>query len=115
MSDIDWYNTDGSLMSDDDWNRGFAKSFAVYLNGEAILTLDARGERVVDDSFLVLFNAHDEPVRFAMPDNLADLEWGIVLHSAIGLNDTLPVEAPLAGDVEGWSVVLLKKHNGKSQ
>ncbi len=102
-------------MSDDDWNRGFAKSFAVYLNGEAIPTPDAKGVRVVDDSFLVLFNAHDQPVRFAMPDDLADLEWDIVLHSAIGLNGPLPVDAPLAGDVEGWSVVLLMKHNGKSQ
>ncbi|MFV2000722.1 MAG: glycogen debranching protein GlgX [Acidimicrobiia bacterium] len=115
MPDIHWYNTDGSSMSDDDWNRGFAKSFAVYLNGEAIPTTDAKGGRVVDDSFLVLFNAHDQPVRFAMPDDLADLEWEIVLHSAIGLNGPLPVDAPLAGDVEGWSVILLMKHNGKSQ
>ncbi|MCL1593841.1 MAG: glycogen debranching protein GlgX, partial [Actinomycetia bacterium] len=58
--DIAWYNTDGTPMSDDDWNRGHAKSLAVYLNGNAIPTLDARGERVIDDSFLVLFNAHSE-------------------------------------------------------
>jgi len=112
MDDIAWYNTDGSLMSDDAWQRGYAKSLAVYLNGRAIATSDERGERVVDDSFLVLLNAHSEPVRFTMPEELADLEWEIMLYSAMGLAAPLPVESPETGDVGEWSVVLLRKKNG---
>jgi isoamylase len=110
--DIAWYNTDGSLMSDDAWRRGYAKSLAIYLNGKGIPTTDERGARVVDDSFLVLFNAHSEPVRFTMSDELADLEWEIMLYSAMGLATPLPVDSPETGDVEGWSVVLLRKRNG---
>jgi len=110
--DIVWYNTDGSAMSDGDWKKGYAKSLAVYLNGNAIEIPDDRGKRVIDDSFLVLFNAHSEPVRFTMPDDLANLDWEIVLYSATGLAAELPVEAPETGDVAGWSVAVLRKSNG---
>lgn len=110
--DIAWYDTDGSPMSDDDWRRGYAKSFAVYLNGRGILTPDERGQRVIDDSFLVLFNAHSEPVHFTMPEDLVGLQWEIVLYSAMGLGAEIPDEAPVEGDVEGWSVLLLAKRNG---
>jgi glycogen operon protein len=99
-------------MSDDAWRRGYAKSLAIYLNGQGIPTTDERGERVIDDSFLVLFNAHFEPVRFTMPDDLVDLEWEIMLSSAMGLETPLPVDSPETGDVEGWSVLLLRKRNG---
>ena len=40
----------------------------VFLNGDAIAEPDARGERIIDDSFLLLFNAHHEAVDFALPD-----------------------------------------------
>lgn len=113
-ADIAWYNTDGTLMSDDDWKRSYAKSLAVFLNGEAIQTPDARGGRVVDDSFLVLFNAHSEPVSFTMPDALRSSTWEFVLYSATGLSEDLPAEAPETGDVAGWSVVVLKKRNGST-
>ena len=113
--DIAWYNTDGALMSDTAWRRGYAKSLAIYLNGRGIPTTDEYGSRVIDDSFLVLFNAHSEPVHFTMPDDLAALEWEIMLYSAMGLGAPLPVEAPEKADVEGWSVVLLRKRNGNTE
>jgi isoamylase len=113
--DIAWYNTDGALMSDTAWRRGYAKSLAIYLNGRGIPTTDEYGSRVIDDSFLVLFNAHSEPVHFTMPDDLAALEWEIMLYSAMGLGAPLPVEAPEKSDVEGWSVVLLRKRNGNTE
>jgi isoamylase len=110
--DIAWYEPDGHSMSDEDWQRGYAKSLAVFLNGQGIPTPDDRGMKVVDDSFLVLFNAHSDPVRFTMPEELADLHWEIVLYSATGLGVDLPIEAPETGEVEGWSVVVLRKQNG---
>ena len=113
-TDIGWYNTDGTPMSDHDWRKGYAKSLAVFLNGEAIQAPDARGNRVVDDSFLVLFNAHAESVHFTMPADLRAFTWEFVLYSATGLGQELPVEAPETGDVAGWSVVVLKKRNGSA-
>jgi glycogen operon protein len=65
--DIKWFTPEGQEMSDEDWAVGYAKSIGVFLNGEGIADPDMRGERVVDDSFYVLFNAHHEPLDFVLP------------------------------------------------
>ena len=54
-------------MSEEEWAIGFAKSIGVFLNGKAIPTRGPRGERIVDDSFYVIFNAHHEPLVFTLP------------------------------------------------
>jgi isoamylase len=72
LHDIGWFKPDGALMSDEEWAVGFAKSIGVYLNGNAIPSLDERGQRIVDDSFYLLFNAHHEPMSFTLPGP----EWG---------------------------------------
>jgi glycogen operon protein len=79
--DIAWLRPDGSQMSDDDWNTSFAKSLAVFLNGDLIASRDPRGRQVVDDSFLVLFNAADHSVSFTMAEALPG-QWQLVLDTA---------------------------------
>jgi len=39
----------------------------MFLNGQAILTPGPHGEEVSDDSFMLLFNAHDEDRAFKLP------------------------------------------------
>ncbi len=70
--DIAWFTPQGTTMTEEDWNVGYAKSIGVFLNGEAMAEPDARGERVVDDTFLWLVNAHFEPLVFT----LCTEEWG---------------------------------------
>jgi len=77
-------------MTDDDWDSGFAKSVAVFLNGEGIREPDARGERITDASFFLLFNGHHEPIDFVLPDLGAGERWEIAVDSA----------APMLGDVD---------------
>lgn len=72
VPDIAWFRPDAQPMTDDDWQTGFAKSLAIFLNGRAIQTPDSQGEKVFDDSFYLLFNAHSEPVAFKLPDP----NWG---------------------------------------
>ena len=67
LPDIAWFAPDGSEMTEEDWESGFAKSVAVYLNGQGIPDLDERGQRVTDDSFVLCFNAHHEPIEFTLP------------------------------------------------
>ncbi len=57
-------------MSDEQWNVDHARTVTMFLNGDAITEPDRRGQRIVDDSFLVLFNAHHEPLPspHRMPD-----------------------------------------------
>ena len=79
--DIGWFTPAGEMMSEEDWSVGFAKSLTVFLNGQAIPTPNSRGERVVDDTFLVLFNAHHEPLPFTIPGDTFGKSWRVVLNT----------------------------------
>jgi len=80
--EIHWFKPDGTEMLPEDWDNGYAKSLGVFLNGQAIPSPDQRGERIVDDSFLLLFNAHHEPLEFTLPDMPTCSRWRRVLDSA---------------------------------
>jgi isoamylase len=115
VRDLGWFRPDGELMSDEDWQSGFARSLGVFLNGDAIPGLDPRGERVVDDTFYILFNAHHEPIPFRLP---ARADWGErwtkVFDTALdGVKQT--DETFTAGGevpVEGRTVVVLMRLAG---
>jgi isoamylase len=82
VSDIVWFRPDGVEMSDEDWQEGFAKSFAVFLNGEALREQDADGNIVRDDSFLLMFNAHHEPLAFTVPPESFGTGWRMAVNTA---------------------------------
>jgi glycogen operon protein len=88
-------------MTDQDWEAGFGRSIMVFLNGTAIPDLDARGERVVDDSFLLCFNAHDDDITMTVPGGEYGEEWAIVLDSATGEVFRRSVGGVLVGGVAG--------------
>jgi glycogen operon protein len=110
VADIGWYRPDGQQMDDDDWESGFAKSVTVFLNGEAINEPDARGERIVDDSFFLLFNAHHEPLGFVLPEG----DFGDSYVVEVDTAQPVPVEdrtVKPGGDVtvEARSIVVLRR------
>lgn len=70
-------------MSDEDWS-GSDRCITVFLNGEGIPDLDARGQRVTDDSFLLVFNAHHEDVRVTLPGTGYGGQWAVVLDTDTG-------------------------------
>jgi len=81
VGDIAWLTPSGRHMTDDDWAAGYAKAVAVFLNGEAIIEPDARGERIVDESFLLLFNASEDELEFTLPDGVYGHGWILVLST----------------------------------
>ncbi|MER6795855.1 glycogen debranching protein GlgX [Amycolatopsis mediterranei] len=101
LRDIAWFTPAGDEMTDQDWEAGFGRSIMVFLNGTAIPDLDARGERVVDDSFLLCFNAHDDDITMTVPDGEYGDEWAIVLDSATGEVFHRSVGGVLVGGVAG--------------
>ncbi|WP_103339960.1 glycogen debranching protein GlgX [Amycolatopsis sp. CA-126428] len=101
LRDIAWFTPAGDEMTDQDWEAGFGRSIMVFLNGTAIPDLDARGERVVDDSFLLCFNAHDDDITMTVPDGEYGEEWAIVLDSATGEVFHRSVGGVLVGGVAG--------------
>jgi isoamylase len=106
--DIGWYKPDGRPMSDQDWNPGFAKSLGAHLNGRAISCPGPRGERIEDDSFYLLFNAHHEPVTFTLPSAVGT-GWKTVLATAEEVAAGSPIaESGRALIVEARSLVVLR-------
>lgn len=81
VSDIGWFLPDGLSMEEENWGDGFAKSFGVFLNGEALTAPGPRGERIVDDSFYLVFNAHWEKVMFRLPSPEHGSRWTKVLDT----------------------------------
>jgi glycogen operon protein len=82
VRDIAWFTPGGQEMSDDDWNVGFAKSLVVYLNGDAIPSRGPKGEAIVDDTFLLCFNAHYEAMTFTLPPQQFGDRWHRVIDTA---------------------------------
>ncbi|HEX4905867.1 MAG TPA: glycogen debranching protein GlgX [Acidimicrobiales bacterium] len=115
VPDIGWFTPDGSEMSQDDWDKGFAKSLGVFLNGDAIQSVDEHGDAVTDDSFLILFNAHYERMDFVMPERFGQ-QWSIVLDTAEALPPSVDptaeqrlVKATETLAAESRSLVLLRR------
>ncbi len=111
LADIVWFTPAGAEMSDEDWDAGFARSVMVFLNGRAITTVDTRGERVVDDSFLLLLNASHEDLAFTLPSDEYGEGWHVVLDTAGPLAaDEAPAVKPGSDvDVEGRSMLVLQR------
>jgi len=80
ITDIGWYRPDGEPMSEEDWRVGLKESIGVFLNGDALNSLDPRGEPVSDDSFYIAFNAHHEDAVFALPRDL-NRDFAVVLNT----------------------------------
>ena len=98
LSDIAWFTPAGEEMTDDDWAAGFAKSLSVFLNGDAISEPDPRGERIADDSFLLLFNASELDLEFCIPPQRYGEQWLKVLDSAVPLSALADTPAAKPGD-----------------
>ncbi|MBD0336803.1 MAG: hypothetical protein ICV62_15040 [Cyanobacteria bacterium Co-bin13] len=81
VNDISWHNPDGSLMTQEQWDVGYAKSMAVFLNGDRIPSPGPQGERVSDDSFLMFFNAHYETIEFNLPEAFQSDRWAMEIDT----------------------------------
>jgi isoamylase len=106
--DLGWCKPSGTEMGDTDWDAGFASSVGLFLNGEAITDHDRRGQRVTDDSFLLLFNAHDEPIEWTLPTQWGE-EWEAVLDSSDPDRAGEVVESSATLPVAERSVVVLRR------
>lgn len=111
ISDIAWYNYDGSEMGEEEWNSGFAKSMAVFLNGQEIPRVNAQGQRIMDESFLVIFNAYWEMLEFSLPEVMKHQEWQVVIDTK---EPSFVQDGPVYTDdkkvpVTGRSVVVLRR------
>ena len=85
----------GEPMEDGDWNAPGAKAIGMYLNGHGIAGLDATGNPIVDDHFLLYFNAGPEDVTWSLPPEEYAAAWDEIIDTAAAaLRATPPHPAP---------------------
>jgi glycogen operon protein len=105
VNDIAWFRPDGQEMSGDDWQQDFARSFAVFLNGGELPELDEDGRPIEDDSFLLIFNAHHDPIEFTIPGESYGRSWHVEVDTTVsGGNQSLAAGSSLT--VTGRSLIV---------
>ncbi|MGB3286092.1 glycogen debranching protein GlgX [Mycolicibacter algericus] len=108
VRDIAWLTPAGHEMTQQDWDSEFGRCVMVFLNGEALPEPDARGRRIVDDSFLLCFNAGETPVDFVTPDGGYAQGWRAVIDTADAAGRSeLSVEAGHTVTVAARSLIIL--------
>jgi glycogen operon protein len=75
VKDILWLRPDGHEMTDEQWNQESARTLGVFLSGSSVDEVDERGQRLTDDNFLLLLNAHHEEVPFSLPTVASGMVW----------------------------------------
>ena len=110
VKDLTWFRPDGKEMTEEDWNNPETRCLGLRLAGDAIEEVDARGERIVDDTLLILLNAHYEPITFFLPAHRPKMRWELVLDTreahADGRGRSLRGGASY--EMEGRSLVLFR-------
>jgi isoamylase len=82
LPDVWWFRPDGRRMTQRDWQTDVNHTLGVFLNGQEIVDVTPEGERIVDDSFLLMFSAHFDDVRFTLPARRFGGVWEHVLCTA---------------------------------
>lgn len=111
VPDISWYNPDGSEMTQEQWDIGYAKSIALFLNGNLIPSPGQQGQKVSDDSFLLFFNAHWELIEFALPNGFPEDAWQMMIDTKEPrfIQDERVFTGNQAIPVMGRSIVVLRQ------
>ncbi len=82
VSDISWLDSSGGEMTDEMWNAPDVRTLGMRLNGEAIDEPNERGERVVGDTLLVIFNAGTTAEPFVLPEAGTSEWWETLIDTA---------------------------------
>jgi isoamylase len=109
LPDVWWFRADGRRMTKRDWNE--QRVVGMFLNGQEIAAPGPHGEKVEDDSFLLLFNAYYEDVTFMLPTRRFGRIWELVLTTDDPTADEGLLVAPARTEVPviARSVMLLKR------
>ena len=82
VKDLAWFRPDGKEMTDDDWSQGYLRSLGLRLAGDAIHEKDEKGRPIKDHNFLLLLNAHHEPLPFTLPAHKRSVRWRMLLETS---------------------------------
>ncbi|NBC83742.1 MAG: glycogen debranching protein GlgX [Bacteroidetes bacterium] len=108
IRDIRWLNTDGTDMTEQEWNSSFIRCMGMLLNGKLITEVNEWGEPIQDDILLLLVNSYWEPLHFTLPHEEVELDWEVLIDTC---NNRVNKEIPnvrYVYEMSGRSLVLLR-------
>ncbi|MFE0189185.1 glycogen debranching protein GlgX [Streptomyces sp. NPDC059008] len=110
LRDLAWFTADGTEMTEKDWYTPGA-TLGMYLSGNDISQRDARGVRIVDDSFLAVLHAAAQPRPLVLPGPPWAREYELLVDTA-RTDQPGPAQPPYAAGgtitLGGRSVLLFR-------
>ena len=83
IKDITWLTPRGREFIDDDWHDPEGRCLGFLLSGEAgEHHLTADGQPEPDDTFLVVLNAHGDPISYTLPPAEFGERWLLLVNTA---------------------------------
>jgi len=108
VKDIRWLNTDGSDMTDEQWNSDFIRCMGMLLNGELINEVNEKGELIKDDILLLIVNSFWEPIGFTLPNTTLSHSWEVLIDTSMTKMPSKQDQLSIAFNMPPRSLVLLK-------
>lgn len=117
LKDLAWFRPDGKEATQEDWDDTTVRCLGMLLTGGAIDEVDERGNRIIDETMLVLINAHWEPIPFLMPPfrfddgkKLFEGSWVLELDTSAsgGRCETSPLKPDQTFEIESRSLAVFR-------
>jgi isoamylase len=108
--DITWLEPSGKEMSDEAWDASFLRCLGVRLAGDQMEETDERGQKIVGDTLLNLFNAHHEMIPFTLPALPEGEQWELLLDTTTAANENLLLAGGATYPLQGRAVVVLRQY-----
>ncbi len=102
IRDLVWFRADGQEMTEADWNLTAAHSIGLRLAGDAIAEVDRNGERILDDTLLIVMSASPAPITFTLPAHREQVEWELLIDTRYAVG--VPARSVLRKGGAAWKM-----------
>jgi isoamylase len=110
MADVVWLNASGTEMTSTDWHDPSRQILGMLLDGNAIPERDDRGDRIVGNTLLVLFNGGPKDQAFVLPAVGARSGWTLLVDTAHPSKaDEIHRRGPAGSPAPGGSWMLVSR------
>ncbi len=116
IRDVMWFAPGGAEMNDDEWNSPHVRCLGMLLSGDTIDVQTFEGEPIRDRTFLLLVNAHHEPITFILPGQKS-VRWSLLLDTASAQGFCDQPQEHVSGDeveIQGRATMLFDLTTGST-
>ncbi len=114
LPDALWFAPTGEPMTSQRWTSPYSHSFTLFLNGATLRSRGPQGERIHDESVVVMFNGYDGPVDFRVPRGLDSPSWHVKFNTGSdGVTESM-ISSGERLTVAGWGLVVLESRDSSA-